>query len=308
ACYVECHPVTSVLSYQTTTTPKKDLLCGQHTKRDRLLPHEHYDRLPNPPKGPLLVAGVGNVLSNLRCVGFSRALCEPGSPPTLATVKEEQPPGRPYHAILCQGGQLTIDEFLPSGGGLEPPDPETGIDWIVSGTPVLWDCDQEELFNRMITDAADHSHVWRLPRGSHAQATTASKNQWTQLQKTFTETLTADRDTAANRLKELSDQFQLERETRYLHSVWGVTDEHKLVILVANGALETLGQRLGQMGCRRAICVENSGSSALYFVRDPAIRPWYPLVSAPNFRPEGTAFVFFHIPDEGFETIDRLLW
>src|SRR5207237_3802675 len=114
-----------------------------------------------------------NVLSNLRCIGYSAALCaRDGLPPgTVAAVAEEhERPGRPYHVIRRAGGALRVDEFAPAGSLRDPQPGLADADWLVSGTPVLWDCDPDELFERMVTDAADHSHVWRLPRGTNPDA------------------------------------------------------------------------------------------------------------------------------------------
>lgn len=300
-------PSNSVLSLTQLSTDKKELLATGETCNDRLVPHQHFDRLAHKPSVPLVVAGVRNVLSNLRCVAFSREMNErkPGSELAIACVKEEHAyPGRPYHVIICKDGKISLKEFLPQGSLLDPQTELAGVDWMVSGTPVCWDCDDNELFDRMISDAADHSHVWHLPRGNHIDASDTTRGKWAELQKVFVETLADDREVAASRLRNLANNFGLVREQSYLHSVWGVTDEQQLVIVVANGKLEEVGRKVAEVGCRRAICVENSGSSALYHIRDPTIRPWLPLVSAPNFRPAGTAFVFFTLANEGFLTWD----
>ncbi|HUG71727.1 MAG TPA: hypothetical protein VMM76_28545 [Pirellulaceae bacterium] len=298
----------SVLSLTRTAIGKKELAEPGGACPDRLAPHEHYDRLGAQPGSPLLVAGVRNVLSNLRCVAFSHEMSTRHieSHRRIAAVTEEHGyPGRPYHAIICKGGEISIEEFMPDGSLFEVQERLDSVDWMVSGTPVWWDCNEHELFDRMITDAADHSHVWQLPRGNHVDATDLTRKQWTQLQDEFIDTLADDRNTAAERLRVLVDGFDLKRENDYLHSVWGVTDDRRLIIIVANGRLEDVGRQAAALGCRRAICVENSGSSALYFVRAPERRPWFPLVSAPNFRPAGTAFIFFGLSDGAFHVMPQ---
>ncbi len=103
---------------------------------------------------------------------------------------------RSYH-ILGQknDGSLTIEEYNP---GTDASD----YRWFISGVPVLWDKkddedpdasspdDEDTLFRRIVTEAADHSHVWRLPRGSHPEATATTRAQWKALQEIFIKTLT----------------------------------------------------------------------------------------------------------------------
>jgi hypothetical protein len=296
-------PADSALSFTGFSIPKKELLEAGASCRDRFTPSGHYDRMARPPNGPVVVGGVRNVLSNLRCVAYSGAMSlQLGVPEyTVATVAEENKhPGRPYHAIVRHNGTFSVEEFLPQGRLTDPQPQLEGVDWLVTGTPVCWNCDDAELFDRMITDAADHSHVWHLPRGGHVDATDTTRQQWSVLQEAFIETLSSGREEAATRLKEIAEAFRLDREDEYLHSVWGVGGEQELVIVAANGRLEDVGRAAAELGCRRAICVENGGSVALYYVPDPKKRPWLPLVSAPNLRPPGTAFVFFALPKAGF--------
>lgn len=303
---VALKPQKSFLSLSVPSLSKKQLADPTEESTGRLLPSDHYDRMGRKPPAPFLVAGARNVLSNLRCIGYRRKGNVRAAELTtlIARVHDENVrPGRPYHAISSRDGVLSVHEFMPNGSLLESQSELDEVDWLITGTPVLWDCDAGELFDRMITDAADHSHVWSLPRGTHPDATNESRRQWSALQDVFVDTLGEDRSTAAGRLKSAADAFSLKRETNYLHSVWGVTDDDRLVIVVANGMLEDVGNQAARLGCRRAICVENSGSSALYFVADPNRCPWWPLVSAPNFRPAGTAFVFFSLPEGQFRVL-----
>ncbi len=300
-------PVDAVLSLADVAAKKKELLSGYHPATSRLLPQEHFDRLPRVLEPPLLVAGTRNVLCNLRCIGYTKTPHpSQGSSPAFAAVHEESDlVRRPYHALRYAQGRFWIDEYSPSGPLRASTADLAETDWLITGTPVYWDCDSEELFDRMITDAADHSHVWQLHRGNHPRANDLSRQQWSHLHAAFTETLSSDRLTAASRLRELAERYQLVREDNYLHSVWGVNDDHQLVIVIAHGRLEEVGQLAAQLGCRRAICVENSGSVGLYSVNDPHVRPWPPLISAPNFRQAGTTFVFFRLPEKGFSVLEQ---
>ena len=62
-------------------------------------------------------------------------------------------------------GKLVMDEYLPAGN-LEK------FNWLFSGVPVLWDnLSQKEIYKRILAEAADHSHVFCLPRGNHPEKT-----------------------------------------------------------------------------------------------------------------------------------------
>jgi hypothetical protein len=291
-------PTSSILSLSALTIPKAELVStGHSTKVARLSPQEHFARLADKPSFPFIVTGVRNVLANLRCVGYSKAMCKQfGQPPgTLATVAEEVlSDGRPYHCLYYRDGKFHIEELSSIELSAEN-------QWVISGTPVLWNCSEDELHERMITDAADHSHVWQLPRGNHPLATNDTREHWKQLQEIFTSHLKSDRKIAAEALSAKAKEHQLLREKNYLHSVWGVTEGGELVIVIAHGRLEDVGRKAEEWGAVRAICVENSGSCGLYVVKSDA--SWKLQVCAPNFRPQGTAFVFFGLQDLNYGVI-----
>lgn len=300
---VRIDAVDSCLSLSTLKTPAKNLLTTACISHDRLSPDEHYKRLPRRLEPPLVVLGVRNVLANLRCIGYSRDMCDyfGVSKGTVAHVLEEFPfPGRPYHVLRYQNGRFAIDEFLPDGPVNSPQPQAAENEWLVSGTPVLWDCSRDELFERIITDSADHSHVWRLPRGNHPLASGSTNADWLALQEVFQGTLSASRETAAMALNQVALDRRLDREDKYLHSVLGVSDDGALIVVIAHGRLEDVGRLASDLGARRAICVENSGSIALYYIRDSTSTPWQSLFSAPNLRMRGTAFLFLKLADKSF--------
>ncbi len=291
-------PKNSILSLSSFSIHKKQLTATEHTETKRITPQEHFDKLIVRPCTPMVVLGIRNVLSNLRCIAYSRKMCAQFSKPTgtLAMVNEEAiGHNRPYHALRLRDGKYCIDEFKLS-------DDLEDTEWLVTGIPVLWDCEEKELFDRLITDAADHSHVWRLPRRQHANATNEVKKQWLALQSTFIQHLSSDRDTAATALRKVASHYNLQREEHYLHSIWAVGKKGELIIIITQGKLETIGSIANQYGASRAICVENGGSCGLYLVEDPS-STWNLQVSAPNFRPKGTAFVFFELDDISYVAI-----
>jgi hypothetical protein len=229
-------------------------------------------------------------------IAYSPAMCKQFNQhvETLATVTEEKlSSARPYHALRYAKGKYSIEEYR-LGESLD------GIEWLVTGIPVLWDCPDNDLFERLVTEAADHSHVWELPRGNHPEATCTTRCQWKALHDEFVATLAADRGTAAAAILKKAQQFSLTREKKYLHSVWGVTEDGALIVIIGHGKLEDLGKSAREIGAKRALCVENSGSCALYLVPEDPAQPWKLQVCGHNFRPAGTAFVFFELHDKHF--------
>ena len=297
-------PGSAFLSLSAASIEKKDLLSTTPTPAARFTAREHYDLLRTKPKTPFAVAGARNVLANLRCVGYSaESAARLGMPPgSFAAVAEEHDqPGRPYHVLRRTQGRFVIDEFTPTGSLRDPQPGLDDTDWLFSGTPVLWDCEPSELFERIVTDAADHSHVWRLPRGRSPEATDASRGQWKALQDVFVATLSASRSDAATELTRLANQSALQREDSYLHSVWGVGAAGELIIVIAHGRLEEVGALVRSRGATRAICVENGGSCGFWIVDQDM--DWSPQVKAPNFRPGGTAYAFFELPTARFQAL-----
>jgi hypothetical protein len=118
----------------------------------------------------------------------------------------------------------------------------------------------------------------------------------------FVDTLASDRDQAAARIRDAAGG--LPRENEYLHSVWGVGDADELIMIIAHGSLEELGVIAKAEGANRAICVENGGSIAAYYVPTIDQSEWLPLVRAPNLRPPGTAFAFFQLADSRFSRLE----
>jgi hypothetical protein len=298
-------PRRALLSFTDLQVASKSIIHAEATTRDRLAPWEHYARFPEKPRFPLVAAGVRNVLSNLRCIAYSRAMSQyfRFPPNSLATVAEEAPqPGRPYHALGYADGEFSMEEFMPQGSVHDVQPQLDRWEWLVTGTPVLWD-DNDDLFDRMITDCADHAHVWHLPRGRHPLATDATRLQYEQMRHIFKGTLSADRTTAAGQMRELADRCGLRREGEYLHAVWGLRSPSELLILIGNGRLEALGEHMRSQGVRRAICVENGGSIAAYWLPDETTIPWIPLLRAPNYRPAGTCFAFFQLDAPQFDVL-----
>jgi hypothetical protein len=287
------------LAHRASLTAK-NLLIAQHASEGRLSPDAHIAQLVNEGRladegQPLLVLSARNVLSNLRCIGFARGLTEH----PLAVVDERFDSARPFHVLAARAdGRHFIELWDP-----KKPIPDE-IEWFVSGVPTLWDLESEQqVFERLVPEAADHSHVWRLPRGNNPMATRETLAQWSALHEIFVSTLALERGEAFEGLCAYAKREGLEREDGILHNIVGIDDNGNLLQLIAIGRLEELGARLRRLGAIRALCIDNSGSSVVRF--RPAAKSGAPplfiqLAAAPNHRPLGTAYLVLELASPEF--------
>lgn len=244
---------------------------------------------------PLLAVGLRNNLVNYRCtvVAHGRVLGAEGERP------EES--ARPYYGLSWTGGRFVAEEMLPSRRGVE------STELFFSGIPVLWPgLAGEELFDRLLTEASDHSHVFDIPRGNHPEATEETRRTWSDLQEVFLRHLHSDGATAARAMRKAVDSLgrPLERCDSYLHSLLGVDREGSLINLVTHGRLESLGALAGEVGCTHAICVENSGSIMPTALPKGLGGEAIPLLRAPNFRPRGRVILLLELENGSFTTFE----
>lgn len=288
--------INAVLSLaQYSPSNEKQVASGKHTAKSRLLIQEHAEKLMTEgridPNIPTVVVSVRNTLSNLRCGAWVRSLTN-----GFITVAEEDPAKstRPYHIIgMRKDGQLEITELFQKS--------LPQYEWAFSGVPILW---EDYLYERMITECADHSHIWHIPRGNHPQATEQTKKTWEQLHEIFRSVLYVDRKTAAKEINKCASG--LEREKGYfLHNAMGVDDDGRLLQLSSMGSLEKLGTELQEMGARRALMVDNGGSISVWFFPSGLKAAGIPLFALPNHRPLGTAYLFLQLEDAKFKYLWR---
>ncbi len=277
----------------------KDLLAvGEVASDGKYTLEQHLEHLTASekinPDNPLLVLGVRNNLVNLRCpVSYNgEAYAIEGEQPSLSQ--------RPYYGIGFRQNRFECGLLL--GGQSQPNE----WNFFCAGIPVLWDdLGEPELFDRMLAETADHSHLFELPRGNHPSATDITRQAWQNLNRTFTEHLYSDMQTASQAMRETAAQYDppLSRSAEYFHALLGVRNDGGLVCLFAQGRLEGLGDTLRQRGCRRAICVENSGSVMPTFLPKGIRGETIPLVRAPNFRPKGRAIIVITLEHIGFTNL-----
>ena len=298
---------------QYTPPSQKKIVYSGHTKvaRKRIFEHisqvVHENRIKDLNK-PLMIISVRNVLSNLRCLAYIKGY----TVKPLSVAKEYESlisfqnsqfhVNRPYYILGEKNVELAMQEWS-YGSNNE-------YSWFISGVPVLWDDEkQESIFEKIATEASDHSHVWHIPRGDHPDAISTSRNHWTRLQKIFIETLFSPRKEAFTKLEEYANENSLKREDKYLHHLLGIDEERNLYQLIDTGMLEDLGQKIKARGAKRAICVDNSGSVAVWFCPEgfsgARAGNIYSCVAAPNHRLQGTAYLIIELDGLNFNFFEE---
>jgi hypothetical protein len=281
----------------------KDLVsAGEVSTAGKYTLEEHLNRMGTagsfPLASPLLALGLRNNLVN------SRAIVLAGGRAVGAEGEDPRRSPRPYYGIGLRAGRFVAEAVLGrSGPSRQHPEP------FWAGVPVLWDeLSGDELFDRMLTEAADLSHLFDLPRGNHPRATDESRMAWLRLHDLFVANIYAEADAAARALKEalVGLPFPLRRAEAYLHSVLGVDEDGRLINVVAHGRLEEVGRMAAELGCRRAVCVENSGSVMPTFFPQGYPGTAIPLLRAPNFRPKGRVLLVVELENDGFEALSAV--
>jgi hypothetical protein len=240
---------------------------------------------------PLLALGLRNNLVNLRAPVIVDG--------QFYAVEGERPAEsrRPYYGIGYRNGKLSMGTALR--------DAEAWPEFFCAGVPVLWDgLDEESLLDLMMIEAADHSHIFNLPRGNHPLASDSTRGSWARLHEVFKNCLHADLASAVQSMLDVAASITppLVRCDDYLHAVLGARPDGSLVCIYANGLMEHLGRAAKDRGCDRAVCVENSGSIMPTYMPKGIAGERIPLLRSPNFRPHGRTLLVLELNQPGFES------
>lgn len=290
--------VPAIQGYETTLHSKDLLTCGTTSMAGKYTLEEHLSHLHRRAEltggRPLLAFGLRNNLVN------PRAMLHLESRTYAADGEQPESSRRSYFGLGLRGGRLVAEQVLGAAAQPAPiPDP------FIAGIPVLWDdLSGDALLDAILSEASDHSHVFRIFRGKHPQATDQSRELWRHLHEVFLQHLTCSREEAAAAMRQAAEDTPepLQRSDDYLHSVLGLTAEGNLVNVVAHGRLEAVGRIAAGLGCQRAVCVDNSGSVMPTFLPHGLEGESIPLLRAPNFRPKGRALLVVELEDGTFET------
>lgn len=277
----------------------KDPTFEVRVDRGRLSGFEHYKKLlaelervgeSIPAGNAVLGISCRNVLANFRCGAWVR-----GVTPSFLTVQHEDVSrsARPYHFLAFRNGRFSIDEAFPQRSYLD------GCHWAISGVPIYWD--GEDVADRMLAEMADFSHLFKLPRGADPTVTPESVERWRFLREVVKQCLYLPRAEAARRFREVTAGLAVQRT--YLHNCAGVTEDGKLIVIIANASLMEIAAKLADLGVTRAIVLDNGGSSSVFYFRNTDLDRGVQLVAGPNFRPAGTAYLFAVLKSDQYSSV-----
>lgn len=279
---------------------EKDLLArGPGSAEDKYTLDEHLEDLHASgalaPDQPLLAVGMRNSLVNLRApvIRGGRVYGVDGEEPGLSR--------RPYYGIGARDGRLHLGQALGNAS-----EDWRDADFFCAAVPVLDpDLSDADLLDTMLVEAADHSHLFDLPRGNHPLATDRTRADWAHLHRAFTEVRYAQRPQAIAAMRQALGALRPvpRRCSEYLHAVLGIGATGALCCLFAHGRLEDVGRAAGRLGAVRAVCVENSGSIMPTLLPEGLAGSRIPLLRAPNFRPRGRALLVIEIESGEFDTL-----
>lgn len=221
--------------------------------------------------GPVITQTYRNCPQNPRCPLYTRhhGLCETASE---EVTKSE----RPYY------GLAHFDDGAVRGLAMDfrkpvPPD----VRWWAAGIPVLWDGEIAHI-ERLVPEVADFCHLWRLQlRGSRRRE--VDVENYRRLSTLFHDHTHAPAVVASRVICTAAEQMGLQREHDYLHNAVGVGPEH-LVIVMAHGSLEHLGELAQKAGATHAVVVDNGGSCQVAWRRSGPGSPLLPLAQSFRFR------------------------
>ncbi|MBF0423643.1 MAG: hypothetical protein HQL73_11700 [Magnetococcales bacterium] len=241
---------------------------------------------------PVLTISTRNVLANLRCWAYTQRKG------ILTTMEESAMPSvRSYFGLgYTRDGRFEMREEDGDSRKLQD-----RYEWFLSGVPLRWiPLSDHELLECILSEAADPSHIFRLPRGKHPEKTDTSEAAWESLRNTFVSMKNESRKSVATRVSTMATQLGLERERTYLHQVIGVDPDGNLCQIGDRDTLEALGQRLYEtFGCERAICFDNGGSCAISFYPAGVVGPCMTKAEF-NHRSPGTAYLAIRLVSNNF--------
>lgn len=206
-----------------------------------------------------------NAVQNPRCIMWSReqGICQ-------SRHEHAERSRRPYYGIaVLKSGKLRAVKFLPSAGM-----PDDDVQQFGAGIPVLWS-GQVLTIEQIAPEVADLSHLWRLPVSSTYPTSERDRETFDRLRAVFELHRHATTEEAAEAILDAARGRTepripaLAREENYLHQAIGVLPDGGLVIVVAHGSLEQIGELAREAGATHAVVIDNGGSPAIALKRRP---------------------------------------
>ena len=248
-----------------------------------------------PMTGAVVVQTWRNLIQNPRCIAVV-----PGVGVIQSADEAAAQSARPFYGVsFLSNGRLRAETF-DVAAGLHP-----DVLQFAGGIPVLWN-GRVLTVEEICSEVADFGHIWRLLKLAPDGTPTKDKATFERLRATFNQYRYSAADDAGNALLEAARDAAsygppLDRERSYLHNAVGVRRDGGLVIVVANGSLEELGEMSRDAGAESAIVVDNGGSCAVALRNEPRA-PILPLVTSHYHRPKAIAVAIYELKGEAKTT------
>ncbi len=179
---------------------------------------------------------------------------------------EEAGKGERSYCCICRmdDGNLRAHELRFNGERVSsidgaPAGKNSGIQWALSGQPLLWggktDADQ------IIRTTYDLRHYYRIPSG---KGRFGARSQEGEIAEEII-TLLVETDNAAE-VREYAARHVLQPEESYLHSVVGLAGNGDVIIVQGHGSFEAIAETLRREGATHAIELDEGGSVSTHFV------------------------------------------
>jgi hypothetical protein len=145
---------------------------------------------------------------------------------------------------------------------LDDPPRSSDVLWAVTGQPLAWDGLIPSCLPALTYDLR---HLWRLSWESHEQARWPECRHHLEahsaLMDAFMAHLHDPVHVRMSAMAEIAARFSLRVQDGYIHSTLGIRENGDLVLLIQRGSLAQLGSAQMTLGAKRAILLDNGGST-----------------------------------------------
>jgi len=272
-----------------------------YDEKSCLLPYyRHLEILDLKSDDLWLIIGMRNLGNNLRIIGWNR------SKGLLELNSENATFGREY-CCLCKAedGRLSINRVSFVNG---MPNKE-GLIWAGSGQELVWEGKPAHIEN-IIPYTYDLRHVWQIPgkmaykMGPHANRGALIEEMCDE----FVSVMDSTPSEVTRRLINLARAQGYERESNYLHSALGISEDGETLIVVQrHGKFEDIAETLIRAGAYRAIELDQGGSCSIIMGGSKDFNRGRIISSGHYFRPSGLSFLVFTVEELTFIENSTLL-
>ncbi len=273
-----------------------------YDEKSCLLPYEeHLRQLGLKPEDKWILTGARNLGNNLRIIGWD------SRKGLLELNGENAASGREY-CCLCKGNDGKLSVQIVSFSNEKPS--LDNLDWAVSGQQLVWDGKPSSI-ETIIPFTYDLRHVWQIPgtnvprMGPRAYAGVNIEEMCDR----FIEISNLPEREAARILMDFARRENYPRETDYMHSAIGISEDGDFIVLVQrHGSFEDIAATLVHAGAYRAIELDQGGSCGVMIGGDKEFTPGRLIMASQYFRPRGLSLLVFRLTESDIQESSDLLF